>query len=238
MGLGHSVFRGCMMIILLAAALLLLLLGGGTVYVAANLFSEAPLPPGIITASPQDQNAVRQKIQPLIMQIIQSAPGQTAEMTLTDGEFNAAVEQAIILQQTAAMFGAEPVAWPEGFDIRLANGMITCNYSYRVRFRTPFGSYLNSHLVWQPEIRNGQIDFTIHAGRIGDFELSPSWTKTRCRKELARHPEIATALHKIVADLYITGDKTLFIRYYPYEIKLLLQEKMAERNRAATGSTR
>jgi len=132
-----------------------------------------------------------------------------------------------MLQQQAAMFGATQVNWPEGFSIKMVDGLFACNYSYRVQFRTPFGSYINIHVIWRPEIRDGKIDFTIKTCRVGDIDLKPSWVKAALLRQLAKNREASAQLTKLISSLYVNGDGLLVIRYCPYEIKLLVQEQMA-----------
>ena len=210
-----------------ASVVFLLIVVGGVLCLGNELFREGPLPPEVVAVSQEDSSAIMKKVQPMIMKILQSAPGQVSELILTEGEFNAGVAMIANLQQMAVLLGASNTSWPKGFTLKFFQGRFYCNYSYAVDFRTPFGSYLNTHMVWEPEIRNGNIDFKISKCRVGSLDLKPEWVHGAVLAQLKKNPQISIEIKKVISDLYVASDGALVVRYFPYQFKLMMQEQMA-----------
>ncbi len=209
-----------LIIFLSCAFLFLLILAGVAFYVAKNVFSESPNPPEIANVSLENSAELMKKVQPLMMQVLQSTPGQIDELRLTANDINTLVSMA------ADPMLSQGTKWPEGFNLKFRDGMFYCDYSRKAGFKTPFGSYVKIHAVWQPDIRGGNVDFKVKEAKIGLIEIQSEMVKKLVMEYLRRNPEEMTKLRKIIADMYVTPDGILVIRYYSYEIKMEMQNFM------------
>ena len=151
------------------------------------------------------------------------APEKVKTLELTEKEVNAMLISSLILAEQA-MPGKDGVK--ELRDAYFSDGAFTVLLSRDVKYKTPFGSYLNLTITFVPGIKDSHLSAEARGIKIGSLDFPFSYIKDKIDWELykvEKSPD-GQAVLGIISELKVEKGK-LTISYSPEKLLNFMMKK-------------
>ena len=149
--------------------------------------------------------------------------GKTKTVELNEKEVNAMLISALIFAEQAL---SGKSGEKELRDAYFADGAFTVLVSKNIKFKTPFGSYLNMRITFVPGIQNNHFKVEARGIKIGSLDFPVSYIKNNIDVELykiEKSPD-GQAFLGIVSELKVEKDKMTIV-YSPDKLLGFMMQK-------------
>ena len=211
-------------------AILLLLTFGTISYLAYKAIDEKPFDVPVKIPDMNASASVYKKLDlagTLISAFKKHKKGAGVEkaktVELNDKEVNAILISTLIFAQEA-MSGKNGVK--ELRDVYFSEGAFTVMLSKNIKFKTPFGTYLNFKITFVPGIQNSHFSAEAREIKIGSLDFPVSYIKDQIDGELYKIEKSPNGQHilGIVSELKVEKGKMTIV-YSPEKLLKLMMEK-------------
>ena len=106
------------------------------------------------------------------------------------------------------------------------NGTFIVDSSFENSFSTPFGKYLNMHIVFTPQIRNRHLSLKIESVSVGTYKIAGAHIQDLVNEELSKFEESTNGkdVLDLITTLYVEKQRITIV-FKPKEVLLFIGEK-------------
>jgi hypothetical protein len=215
-----------------ALLLVCIIIAGIGIWGLASIFSEKTVKPGEVWGYNQDSvMSASAKLMEHGAGIMGACdPEEIKDISFTEDEVNGLIFTGLKDQSISPFLENSGVKRPDALkdlNVLFKDGKFIVNYSKDTEIWTPFGKVVNVEAYVVPQIQNGELILDIKKVKLGSFNASESQIKNMLGdrlENLKKLPEYQKFMDT-VPELLIDENKQLKIKYKPYYIREMLQER-------------
>jgi hypothetical protein len=224
-------FTGCLLVI---CAFTLILFVAGLSFAAwftASVLDKKPvLKTEIPQPAPGAAGTASLKMQEVLNSIMNCSKGDSKKLTLTQDEVNSLISLTAKARQFGCfMSNKTGEKFGKDYMVTFKNGNFIVDYSKKLDIDTPFGSYLNTKIVFTPEFKGKERKINIKSSQIGSLEMSSkSLINTKIEEMISgiNNSGKYEQYLESVTELKVDENNNLVIHYIPEKLKKIIQQEI------------